>query len=569
MHEKPIHDVVICGGGLAGLALARQLRRDLPERNVVVLDRLARPLPEAAFKVGEATVEVGGFYLGEILGLAEYLDREHLPKHGLRFFYGPGTGPVEERPEFGLSADPPAPSYLIDRGKLENHLRDRLVARGIDLREGTKVEQVKLGGGEEPHEVRYRNADGEMESVLARWVVDASGRRRLIQRELNLVIDTPGKCSAVWFRVEGRVSVRDLAAPESKAWHERVPARNRDLTVTHLVGRGYWVWIIPLSSNATSIGIVTDEARHEFADFNTRERAMAWLEAHEPLLGRRVAELPWLDFRVLRRYSYRSKHILSEDRWACVGEAAFFSDPLNSPGTDVIGFGNCIVVDTIRRDFAGTLDPKTVLEYDRFLCGLNELLTYQFQTEYEIFGHPVAAAIKVLWNVASAWSIYSPQMFNQTFLDPEKREAIRRATMGYFFLTRRMHALLQEWGSREPGRLHYELIDYRKIPLLRELALRNLRTGKTAAELAEDQRWNMERLEELAQVFFLMAVEDLMPEELERFPEPLWVNAWKIGLDPEKWEEQGLFAPTTTPRDLTPIRDQIRALFLHSEVARA
>jgi hypothetical protein len=52
-----------------------------------------------------------------------------------------------------------------------------------------------------------------------------------------------------------------------------------------------------------------------------------------------------------------------------------------------------------------------------------------------------------------------------------------------------------------------------------------------------------------------------MPEQLHRFPKDTWLNAWHVGLDPERWEADGLFAPESAPRDLSPIREQVRALF--------
>ncbi|MFM6188742.1 NAD(P)-binding protein, partial [Planktothrix sp.] len=117
------YDVAICGGGLAGLTLARQLKLKQPNLSVVVLDKMARPLPEAGFKVGESTVEVGAFYLANTLQLTDYFDNQHLPKLGLRYFFKPQETEFHKRPELGLSEFHAPKSYQIDRGKLENDLR--------------------------------------------------------------------------------------------------------------------------------------------------------------------------------------------------------------------------------------------------------------------------------------------------------------------------------------------------------------------------------------------------------------------------------------------------------------
>src|ERR1700742_4567118 len=94
--EGSVYDVVICGGGLSGLTLGLQLRRELPQLRVLVLEKTPREaMQDGCHKVGESSVELGSQYF-ERLGLREYLLKHQLIKHGLRFFPGGGQRPLEE-----------------------------------------------------------------------------------------------------------------------------------------------------------------------------------------------------------------------------------------------------------------------------------------------------------------------------------------------------------------------------------------------------------------------------------------------------------------------------------------
>ena len=146
-------DVVICGAGLAGLLLARQIRRELPDLSVTLIERTTRPLPVACHKVGESSVELGSQYM-ERLGLGEYLETNHILKLGLRFFPGGGKLPLAQRTEIGASAEPIVRSYQLDRGLLENDLRGFVEDAGATLIEGAKVTgaDIKPDGD---HTLRY------------------------------------------------------------------------------------------------------------------------------------------------------------------------------------------------------------------------------------------------------------------------------------------------------------------------------------------------------------------------------------------------------------------------------
>ena len=95
------YDVAILGGGLAGLTIAIQLKRERPETRVLVTDKRTEPAPEAAFKVGESSVEIGAYYYREVIGMRDHLEKFQQRKLGLRFYMPAGdNSDITKRVEF-------------------------------------------------------------------------------------------------------------------------------------------------------------------------------------------------------------------------------------------------------------------------------------------------------------------------------------------------------------------------------------------------------------------------------------------------------------------------------------
>lgn len=555
------YDVVICGGGLAGLSLARQIKLDQPNRSILLLERAKEDQHELSPKPGEATTEAGAYYLSHVIGLPDYLEKNHISKLGFRFFFGNSTGCVQERPEFGISRFPDVPSYNIDRGRMEHDLRRFASDVGVKLIHDSRVQAIELGSEGKPHAVCYREANGVLQAVRTRWVVDAMGRRRYLQKQLNLKKDVVGLCSAIWFRVSGLVDIEDFVPEHEDAWHQRVPGGIRYASTSHLMGKGYWTWIIPLPTGNTSIGLVALESEHPFEEYNTYDRAMQWMQRHEPVLAAHLQTFETLDFRCMRKYTFSSRQVFSDKRWACVGDAGLFSDPLYAPGVDFIALSNTMTTELIRREFADELSAEFVTSCNQTVIALNDALTHNIQLGYPLFGQPSVMAAKVLWDTAAGWGFFAPQIFNATFKDAEVTLRVRKAKAGYYFLTQQMQQFFTDWAALSKQCFTFDFIDFINIPLLAEVRERNLRPGKSGPELIADATRNMEQIEELALAFFLIAVEEVMPEQLPQLLNHGWLNAWRITLNPEQWQADGLFAPRTPARSIKPVYEQIRGLF--------
>ena len=264
-------DVAILGGGLAGLCLALQLKQADPRRSITVFERNKHPVPEAAHKVGESTVEIGAYYFDTVLGLREHLQSKQIRKFGFRFFFSEGESDLSKVLEIGVRKPFLMPSYQIDRGIFENALGEMALAAGVKFVDGAMVRAVDISVDDAPHQLRY-SVDGNDFSARARWLIDASGRAGFLKRKLNLAEDNGHNANAVWFRVNDRIAIDQWSSdPE---WSTRCTPPERWRSTNHLVGKGYWVWLIPLSSGAHSVGIVADAVTHPIDAMDTFEKAM-------------------------------------------------------------------------------------------------------------------------------------------------------------------------------------------------------------------------------------------------------------------------------------------------------
>ncbi len=448
--EASAHDVVIMGGGLAGLTLALQLRGRFPDIDVLVLERQRHPVPLARHKVGESSVEIGAHYFAEVLGLKEHLQTAQLKKFGFRFFFSEGRRDIENCVELGASRPLPVASYQIDRGLFENFLAAEAQRRGVLFIDGAVIRQTQLGKDGAAHTLRWQRTDGAdgLITTRARWLIDACGRSALLKRQLGLVQGNVHGVHAVWFRVAKRIELDRWSSDPD--WQARCVTPTRWLSTNHMVGAGYWVWLIPLASGSHSVGIVADPRFHALERMNTFERAMEWLAEYQPLvfddLDPHRDKLQ--DFAFFRRFSHDCKQVFSVDRWALAGESGRFLDPFYSPGSDFIGIGNTYITELIARDRAGLPLAAHTQIYEQIFKSFHDSTLALYVDQYGIFGDAEVLPVKVIWDYTYYWGVLAQLFCQQRLTDlatlSHQREALSRCQQ----LNLGVQALLREWSAR-------------------------------------------------------------------------------------------------------------------------
>ncbi len=504
------YDVVILGGGLAGLTLAIQLKNKFADINLLVIERREHPVPLATHKVGESSVEIGAHYFEHVLGLKQHLMDKQIKKFGFRFFFNDGAPDITQVTELGASMVLPTPSYQLDRGAFENNLAEVAQQKGVTFIDGAMVRKFELGEPDQLHSISFdckttTQSTSTTQTVSGKWLIDASGRAGMIKRKLDLAEPNEHNANAVWFRIADRIDINDWT--NDQQWINRCTPPERWRSTSHLCGDGYWVWLIPLSNGSHSVGIVCDALTHPIDTMNTFEKSMTWLKKHQPqlfaVLDSRRDKLQ--DFAFFKRFSYGCKQVFSgKNRWALTGEAGLFLDPFYSPGSDFIAIANTYITDMIAIDRQSQSNARSsvALEmhasiYEEVYFQLYQNMLTLYQGQYKLFGDPEVMPVKVIWDYTYYWGVMCQLFMQNKLTDIATMGRMQSMLANVQTLNTAMQLFLRAWGNVSAKRNPAQMLDQASLKWFAELN-RGLRDEVSDEEFTARIKANLAQLNSLA-----------------------------------------------------------------------
>lgn len=293
-------DVVVIGAGPAGSATSAALAQ--AGVNVLVLEKEEFP----RFHIGESLLPASG--LVHSIFKLEPVEDTYIFKRGAQF--------VCERSGRTASFDfsealpgPPRHAYHVDRSKFDKQLRDRAVELGAVIRNGVRVTGVEI----DEDGVTVVSDQGQHR---ARYVVDATGQDRFLGKKHRSIEPYQHFGKAASFTHFDNMSDEAIAdfAP------------HYDIRVM-MVEDG-WAWVIPLPGKRLSVGIVS-----RLQGALQKDSVLDYVK-NSPLLQRWTAGTTAQPPRLIGNFSHRNERAYGS-RFACVGDASCFIDPVFSSGVSL------------------------------------------------------------------------------------------------------------------------------------------------------------------------------------------------------------------------------------------
>ena len=327
-------DVAIIGAGPSGSIAASLLHAQ--GKKVLVLEKQHFP----RFSIGESLLPCCMQVITEANMLEAVNQAGFQFKNGAAFRYQDKYTTFDFTDKFTSG---PGTTFQVERKNFDKLLADEASKQGVDIRYGHSVNAVDLSA---KPQLEISNDQGQIQTINAKFIFDASGFGRVLPRLLEL--EKPSTLptrSAVFNHVYDNISDPNFD-------------RNKILISVHPENQDIWYWLIPFSDGRCSVGVVGEP--HQLAvvengiegDLN---RLLKIMIDQEPGLKKLLANAELINQSgLLKGYSANVK-TLATDKFALLGNAGEFLDPVFSSGVTIAMQSASMAAKTLLKQLDGEI----------------------------------------------------------------------------------------------------------------------------------------------------------------------------------------------------------------------
>ncbi|MGR9053845.1 MAG: NAD(P)/FAD-dependent oxidoreductase, partial [Gammaproteobacteria bacterium] len=352
MATNQMYDIAIIGTGIGGSTLAAILARQ--GLKVIAFEGGTHP----RFAVGESMILESS---EAMRALAEFYDVPELAyfssenyynivgtSHGVKRHFSFLHHQPGQRQDIGKSLQAVIPKLPyghemhIYRQDSDYLLTAIAISYGAEVLQATSVADVAI----KPDEVEIKTA-GRV--YRAKYIVDAGGMKSLLAEKNGWRHRDLLAHSRTLFTHMVGVPCFNETGPSQKQY--RFPFRLSEGTLHH-VFKGGWLWVIPFNNHprATnplcSVGLQLDPRLYPVTDLTPEEEFYAFIKQYPDIEKQFANSRPVRSWVRNDRLQYSSRHVVG-DRFALLGHAAGFIDPLYSKGLYVTHMSVMVAADLL------------------------------------------------------------------------------------------------------------------------------------------------------------------------------------------------------------------------------